>query len=110
MAKKRVYVVFKCRQPGIYSTWFECQQQVNEFKDNLYQSYPIVEEAEIAYCEFIERLYKESVQEIPMHQNLKIAHAHINSNKNLVVGFILGYVVEIFFMSVFMYYLYQQII
>ena len=106
MAKKRAYVVFKGRQPGIYSTWFECQQQVNGFKDNLYQSYPTVEEAEIAYCEFIERLYKEPVQEIPMHQNLETTHAHVNSNKDLVVGFILGCIVEIFFMSVFMYYLY----
>ena len=106
MAKKKVYVVFKGRQHGIYSTWFECQQQVNGFKDNLYQSYSTVEEAEIAYCEFIERLYKEPVQEIPMHQNLETTHAHVNSNKDLVVGFILGCIVGIFFMSVFMYYLY----
>ena len=49
MARKRVYVVFQGRQPGIYSTWFECQQQVNGFKDNLYQSYPTVEKTEVAF-------------------------------------------------------------
>ncbi|KAF3443708.1 hypothetical protein FNV43_RR13398 [Rhamnella rubrinervis] len=30
MAKKAVYVVFKGRQPGIYSSWPECQEQVND--------------------------------------------------------------------------------
>ena len=106
MARKRVYVVFQGRQPGIYSTWAECQQQVNDFKDNLYQSYSTVEEAEIAYIEFIERSYKQSVQEIPMHQNMEATHAHVNSNKDLVLGFILGCVVGIFFMCILMYYLY----
>ena len=69
---------------------------MNGFQDNLYKSYSIVQEAEIAYVEFIECSYKKPIQEILMHQNIKSTHAHVNSNKDLVIGFILGCVVEIF--------------
>ena len=77
---------------------------MNDFKDNLYQSYSTVEEAGIAYVDFIKRSYKKLIQEIPMHQNIEVTNAHVNSNKDLVLGFILGCVVGIFFMSILMYY------
>lgn len=54
MAKKRVYVVFKIRQSRIYNYWLQCQQQVQAFKNNIYQAYHTIEEAEIAYVEYIE--------------------------------------------------------
>lgn len=39
MAKKSYYAVVKGKQPGIYTTWEECCQQVNKFPGNLYQGF-----------------------------------------------------------------------
>lgn len=49
MAKQKFYVVWKGRVPGIYTTWAECQEQVNHFVDAKYKSYESKVEAEKAY-------------------------------------------------------------
>lgn len=49
MAKKKWYVVWKGKNPGIYSTWAECEKQVKGFKGAKFKSFPSYEEAEAAF-------------------------------------------------------------
>ena len=49
MAKKRYYVVWNGIEPGIYSTWQECEAQIKGVKQALYKSFDTIEEAEKAY-------------------------------------------------------------
>lgn len=50
MAKsKKYYVVWVGAEPGIYTSWDECKQQVEGFQGAKYKSYPTLQEAEVAY-------------------------------------------------------------
>ncbi|WP_128894319.1 ribonuclease H [Longirhabdus pacifica] len=49
MAKSKFYVVWEGKQPGVYKTWAECQQQVNNYTQAKYKSFPSLAEAEKAY-------------------------------------------------------------
>ncbi len=49
MAKQKYYVVWKGRNPGIYSNWDSCKQQIDGFEKAQYKSFPSREEAEEAY-------------------------------------------------------------
>ncbi len=49
MAKKKWYVVWKGKKPGIYTTWAECEKQVKGFKGAKFKSFPSYEEAEAAF-------------------------------------------------------------
>lgn len=49
MAKKKYYVVWKGRKPGIYITWAECEAQVKGFAGAEYKSFPNREMAEAAF-------------------------------------------------------------
>lgn len=49
MAKKRYYVVWNGLEPGIYSSWEECQAQIKGVKQALYKSFATRAEAERAY-------------------------------------------------------------
>ncbi|GGD98015.1 ribonuclease H [Paenibacillus nasutitermitis] len=49
MAKQKFYVVWAGRKPGIYTSWTECQQQINGFTDAKYKSYETRASAEDAY-------------------------------------------------------------
>lgn len=50
MAKKRFYVVWNGVQPGIYSSWEECQAQIKGIKQALYKAFDTLAEAERAYA------------------------------------------------------------
>ena len=50
MAKKKHYVVWSGIQPGIYSSWEECQAQIKGIKQALYKAFDNLEEAERAYA------------------------------------------------------------
>ena len=52
-AKKKYYVVFLGRVPGIYSSWPACHSQVNEFSGNLHKSYETFDEARLAFEQFV---------------------------------------------------------
>lgn len=52
MPRRKLYVVFIGRVPGVYDSWAECQRQVMGFLGNSYQSYPTREEAEETFQEF----------------------------------------------------------
>lgn len=50
MAKhKKYYVVWKGHAPGIYHSWPDCQQQVQNFPDAKYKSFTSAAEAEAAF-------------------------------------------------------------
>lgn len=48
-AKKKYYVVWKGRQPGIYNSWKECKKAIVGFKGAQYKSFPTLEAAKKAY-------------------------------------------------------------
>ena len=50
MAKQKYYVVWEGKQPGVYASWAECQQQVNHFTGAKYKAFGSREEAEQAYA------------------------------------------------------------
>lgn len=51
MAKQKFYVVWAGRNPGIYSSWAECQKQTNGYNQAKFKSYPSREQAEKAFRE-----------------------------------------------------------
>jgi hypothetical protein len=53
MGRKKAYVVFHGRKPGLYYTWGECQEQVNGFSGAKVQGYTSRQQAEDAWggCE-----------------------------------------------------------
>jgi ribonuclease HI len=50
MAKKKYYVVWSGIQPGIYTSWEECQAQIFGVKQALYKAFDNLEEAQRAYA------------------------------------------------------------
>ncbi len=59
MVAKKFYVVWQGREPGIYSDWASCKQQVDKFAGARYKSFPTQAEAMAAFgkqpqsCSFI---------------------------------------------------------
>src|SRR5699024_10014765 len=51
MAKKKYYVVWAGRTPGIYTNWADCQEQTNNYPQAKFKSYQNREEAEKAFHE-----------------------------------------------------------
>lgn len=50
MAKKKYYVVWKGRKPGIYSTWSECQEQIDGFTGQQFKSFDNLIDAQKAFA------------------------------------------------------------
>lgn len=48
MGKQKYYVVWKGVNPGIYTSWTDCQLQISNYKGALYKSFSTQEEAEKA--------------------------------------------------------------
>jgi ribonuclease HI len=48
MSKKKYYVVWRGKQPGIYETWDECKAMVEGFTGASYKAFPSESEAQIA--------------------------------------------------------------
>ena len=57
MSKKttKYYVVWEGKNPGIYNTWDECQEQINGFSGAKYQSFPSLELAQYAFADSYEK-------------------------------------------------------
>ena len=49
MAKNKYYVVWKGVNPGIYTSWTDCQLQIKGYKGAVYKSFESKEEAESAF-------------------------------------------------------------
>lgn len=51
MAKQqKFYVVWKGAEPGIYTSWTDCQLQIKNYKGAIYKSFTTREEAEHAFA------------------------------------------------------------
>ena len=50
---KKVYVIFRGKNPGIYTTWPACHAQVDGFSGNSYQSFRNIDDARIAWAKYI---------------------------------------------------------
>lgn len=51
MAKQqKFYVVWKGAEPGIYTSWTDCQLQIKNYKGAIYKSFATREEAEHAFA------------------------------------------------------------
>lgn len=70
MAKKRYYVVWNGVEPGIYSTWQECEAQIKGVKQALYKSFDTIEEAEKAYSSSPYNYIGSKAKEIKMPKEL----------------------------------------
>lgn len=73
MAKKRYYVVWNGVEPGIYSTWQECEAQIKGVKQALYKSFDTIEEAEKAYSSSPYNYIGSKAKEIKMPKELPAA-------------------------------------
>ncbi len=51
MPKQKHYVVWKGKQPGVFSSWKDCEQQIKGFEGALYKSFETIGEAEKAFTE-----------------------------------------------------------
>ena len=51
MAKKKFYVVWVGKKPGVYTSWPECQKQTNGYNQAKFKSFGSQEQAEKAYRE-----------------------------------------------------------
>ena len=49
-AKQKYYVVWRGKQPGIYTTWADCQAQVKGAQASLYKAFSTPQEAEAAFA------------------------------------------------------------
>ncbi|WP_176397799.1 ribonuclease H1 domain-containing protein [Bacillus cereus] len=53
MGKRKLYVVFEGKKPGIYQTWDECKEQVEGIKGSKFKSYSTEEQANEEYEKYI---------------------------------------------------------
>lgn len=57
--KPKFYVVWKGKEPGIYTSWNDCKLQVEGFTGAAYKSFPTMMEAELAFKDhFAKHIYK----------------------------------------------------
>ncbi|KAJ1404104.1 Ribosomal protein L9/RNase H1, N-terminal [Sesbania bispinosa] len=63
----KTYVVYRGRQPGIYFTWEECQEQVNEYSGASFRSFFTSEEAEVDWMRYLGRV---ALYRTQLHANL----------------------------------------
>jgi ribonuclease HI len=54
MSKKKFYVVWKGRKPGIFSSWNVCKRQIDGFEGAQYKSFLSLDEAELAFTKTFE--------------------------------------------------------
>lgn len=66
MAKQKYYVVWVGNQPGIYTSWNECQQQVNQYNGAKFKAFASKAEAEEAYAKGWKSFWGKSSQSNPV--------------------------------------------
>jgi len=71
LSKKKFYVVWNGRKPGIYTSWDDCKAQIDKFPKAKYKSFPTLKEAEEAFHEGPNRSYKKGKPNMQSDANLK---------------------------------------
>ena len=61
--KKKYYVVWNGVSPGIYTSWTDCQLQVNGYKGARYKSFDTMEEAMCAFATPVDIFFKRESEE-----------------------------------------------
>jgi ribonuclease HI len=80
MPKQKYYVVWLGRQPGVYQTWAECQQQVAGYPGAKYKSFPRRDEAERAFAGEFADYIGAGAKEVPLpSENLAAAGVILDS-------------------------------
>lgn len=73
--KKKFYVVWIGRNPGVYDTWDECKEQVHGYPQARYKSFPTIHIAQDAYLnrtdEFVKATY-DSATDFSEHESTLI--------------------------------------
>lgn len=67
MAKKKYYVVWKGKQPGIYDTWEECLEMTKGFPGAQYKSFDTMEGARVAFSQDYDLVKGEGKKDIGAH-------------------------------------------
>lgn len=65
MSKKKFYVVWQGRNPGVYDNWEACQKEIDGFKGAKYKGFPDQASAENAFREGSENHWGKDAQTIP---------------------------------------------
>ena len=91
MGRKRCYVVFRGRNPGIYLTWESCQEQVSRFRDNIHKGYNSLEEARADFVEWMNgpvtvRGTRPSTAETSYNQSTDVVNREDDFSPQLSVG------------------------
>ena len=73
--KQKYYVVWKGHHPGIYESWSECQQHINDYPSPIYKSFENLEEANKAYRDdpykYIGQKGKKNLRELSLSEKDK---------------------------------------
>lgn len=83
--KQRFYVVWKGKKPGVYQSWAECKEQVHQFEQALYKSFPTLEEAERAFMENPWKHLNTNNTNTP-RQTANKASSSLNSPNNRIIS------------------------
>jgi ribonuclease HI len=91
MSKKKFYVVWKGKEPGIYTSWNECLNQVNGFKNAMYKAYASEVDAKHAFTQKPEKMVygaavkKEAVkvESYPIHDSIVVDAAWNSVQKDM---------------------------
>lgn len=79
MAKKKYYVVWEGKSPGIYDSWPKCQAQIKNYPGAKYKSFKTEAEATAAYGESAwDHIGKDSKKPKKPHQMTAAIRAEIN--------------------------------
>ena len=91
MAKHPIYVVFKGKKPGIYTTWQDCADQVNGVSGAVHYKYDTMEEAELKWSEYIGKA-SVSKEQAPPHKNEPISTLYVCIGIVLIgfIGVVIG--------------------
>ena len=65
MGKQKFYVVWKGVNPGVYTSWTECQLQIKNYKGALFKSFDTREEAEQALASPAHHYFSREEKEKP---------------------------------------------
>ena len=83
--KQRFYVVWRGKKPGVYKSWAECKEQVHQFEQALYKSFPTLEEAERAFLENPWKHLNTNNTSTP-RSTTKKANSPLNSPNNRIIS------------------------
>jgi ribonuclease HI len=91
--KPKYYVVWKGKEPGVYTNWNDCKQQVEGFTGAAYKSFPTMMEAQLAYKDhFAKHIYKKeksaSTKDLaalgtPIHESIVVDAAWNSVQKDM---------------------------